>query len=285
MHALPEGGQSPQGVLTAAPLAGQRVLVTRPASQSAGMRRALERLGARVTAIPTIRIDPPTDPVPLETAAASLRDYDWVVLTSVNGVERLAAAAERVPGGPGAWREARIAAIGPATAAAARAAGAAPSLVPGEYRAEALAAALAREAAAEGRGLAGVRVLLARAEEAREVLPDRLAEAGACVDVVTAYRTRVNQEAGPRLLGLIEAGAIDWLTFTASSTVRGFVQLVGPQTGGARIAAIGPVTARTVVAAGLPVHAVGAEYTTRGLIDALVDVVRGGPATAADARA
>ena len=260
-----------------APLAGCRVLVTRPAHQADDLGDALGALGAAVTAIPTIRIDDPPDPAPLERAAASLPSYDWVVLTSANGVRRLAAAVERAHGSLEPFRRARIAVIGPATRDAVRELGGEAPVMPGSFRAEDLASALLDA----GRGLDGARILLARARQARPVLPDRLRKAGATVEVVPAYVTRVAREGAPGLARLIEDDGLDWITFTASSTVRAWVELVGPRTGSARVAAIGPITADTAREEGLRVDVVAEEYTTAGLVDALVRSVAGARSGAA----
>lgn len=252
------------------PLEGSHVLVTRPAGQAGGLGRRLERHGARVTALPTIRIVDPPDGGPLDRAAAGLESYDWVILTSVNGVERLAAALERLGRGMGPLARVRIGVIGPATGRAVRALGAAPIVMPDSFRGERLAEAVI--AAAED--VSGARILLARAREARPALPDRLRAAGASVDVVAAYETRVNRDIEPDLTRLLDEGAFDWITFTASSTVRAYAELAGIRTGGARIAAIGPITARTVRDLGLPVDAVADTYTTGGLVEALVREAR-----------
>lgn len=257
------------------PLRGSHVLVTRPAGQAGGLGRRLQRLGARVTALPTIRIDDPPDGGPLEEAAARLESYDWVILTSVNGVKRLAAALERLGRGPEPLRSVRIGVIGPATARAVRALGASPIVMPDSFRGERLAAAVV--AAAED--LSDTRILVPRALEARPVLPDRLRAAGAHVDVVAAYATRVNRDIARELTRLLDDGAFDWLTFTASSTVRAYADIAGPRTGGARIAAIGPVTAGTVRELGLPVDAVADTYTSAGLVEAVVRGTRGRGAT------
>lgn len=268
------------------PLQGERVVVTRPPRQADSLARRLRELGAEPVACPTIRIVPPEDPGPLAEAVRSLESYRWVVFTSVNGVKRLAGRLSREdrPGGPFAGT--MVAAIGPATAERARAElGLRPQVVPGEYRAEALARAIRRRAAPPGeapppwpeedardagRELEGARVLLPRAAEARPVLPERLREAGATVDEVAAYRAlppEVDDVAPVR--ELIESGDVDWLTFTASSTVRNFAGAVGTETGGARVAAIGPITAETAREHGLPVDVVAEEYTVPGLVEAL----------------
>jgi len=271
------------------PLAGQRIVVTRPPGQADSFARRLRELGAKPVACPTIRIVLPEDPEPLKRAARELGSYDWVVFTSVNGVDRLAEALEdegrspeeALPAG------ARVAAIGPSTAGRARERfGVEPEVVPDEYRAEALVRAIRRAAARGnpppewpeeesggqgGRELEGQRMLLPRAAEARAVLPDSLEAAGATVDEVAAYRAVApDDEVLASVRERLRAGEIDWLTFTASSTVRNFVSAVGTEVGGARVAAIGPITAGTARELGLDVDVVAEEYTIPGLIQAMI---------------
>ena len=249
------------------PLAGQHVLVTRPAGQAEGFRALLEAAGATVTTAPTIRLIPPSDPGALARAAARLAEYDWIVATSVNAVRRLGAAAAEADS-MGALATGRLAAVGPATAAALGGLGVAECLVPPVYRGEALADAIA---AATGPGrLSDARILLVQAERARPVLRERLVAAGARVDVAPAYTVEVNRDVRAALREFIELGRGDWLTFTASSAARAFVELVGAQTGGALVAAISPVTAATLSGLGLPVHVVAATHSMPGLVDALV---------------
>lgn len=234
------------------------------------MASTLRDLGAAVIEYPTIAIEPPADTGALRRALRSLEDYDWALFTSVNGVRHVLSTLETLEVAPRALAGVRVAAIGPATADALRAAGIEVEAVPGEYRAEALVEAV-RDAADP---LAGRRILLARAAEAREVLPDRLREGGARVDEVAAYRTVLGRPDVDDLPDRMRRGEVDWLTFTASSTVRNFVDLAGREVGSARVAAIGPVTAATARELDLPVHAVAEEYTVPGLVRALVDAER-----------
>ena len=249
------------------PLAGQHVLVTRPAAQAEDFRTLLAAAGATVTTAPTIRLIPPTDPQVLERAATHLADYDWVVLTSVNAVRHLAEAARRADS-LSALTTARLAAVGPSTAGALRALGVTECLVPSVYRGEALADEIV--AATDKGGLPVARILLVQAEEARPVLRERLVAAGANIDVAPAYAVEVNHDVRDTLREFIELGRGDWLTFTASSAARAFVRLVGAQTGGSLVAAISPVTASTLSGLGLPVHVVAATHSMPGLVDALV---------------
>ena len=219
-------------------------------------------MGAAVEAVPTTRIDDPTDPVRLAAAVSNLEGYDWILLTSANGVERFADAVARRGDDGEPASPPRIAVIGTATARAARARGLVPDLVPDVHRGEALADALIA-----GGDLTGRRVLLARAQHARPVLPERLRAAGARVDDVAAYATRTDESSRDRLREVVATGALDWITFTASSAVRGFVDLAGADTGGARVAAIGPVTADTVRKKGLGDPIVAERATAGSLVE------------------
>ena len=276
MHALSEGRESSQGVLTGAspadrarPLAGLRVLVTRPGAQAGGLTRSLTEAGAVVAPIPTIAICPPADLRPIHDAVDRFETYDWVVLTSANGVERLAVFLERRSDGPSLLRRARIAAVGPATARALERLGATVTLVPGEYRGERLAEAMVGADPSIG----SARVLLARAARGGATLPARLASTGARVDDVAVYETRVDRSSEGALRDVVGAGALDWITFTSASTAEAFAEMAGTDTGGARIAAIGPITAEAVERAGLPQPVVAPSATTAALVQAIVDEV------------
>ncbi len=248
------------------------------------MARRLRELGAEPVACPTIRIVPPEDLAALRRAARNVDEYSWIVFTSVNGVDRFAGALEHEGADPeeALAAGARVAAIGPSTAeSVVERFRVEPDVVPDEYRAEALVLAIRRHAAAGagtdvaaedgGQELAGERILLPRAAEARAVLPERLEAAGAVVDEVAAYRAvPPDEEELAPVRERLQAGEIDWLTFTASSTVRNFVSLLGADPGGARVAAIGPITAGTARELGLTVDVVAEEYTVPGLLEALV---------------
>lgn len=251
------------------PLADRTVVVTRPRDQAASLSEPLRRRGARVLEFPTIAIEPPEDPSALREAVRGWETFDWLVCTSVNGVSALVEALEAEGREPRhALAAHSIAAIGPATARAVREAGGEVAVVPeGEYRAEALADALLR---ATG-GLEGVRLLLARASGARPVLPERLREAGGEVVEVAAYRTTVANAGADRMTRRLREGEIDWLTFTASSTVRNFRRLVEADPGAARVACIGPITAGTAREEGFSVDVTAREYTIPGLVRALVE--------------
>ena len=240
------------------PLFGRRVVVTRTRSQASQLSRALAELGADPVEVPVIEIVPPSDGgASLAAAVAALATYDWVVFTSPNGVERTFA---HIPDARALGR-ARVAAIGPGTAAALAQRRVVADLVPERFVAEALLEAF--PAPPEGGG----RVLLARAEVARPVLPDGLAARGWVVDVAAAYRTDAPAPTEDALDALAGADAV---TFTSSSTVTRFVAAFGVEAVPPVVACIGPITAATAREAGLEVTVEAAEHTIDGLVAALL---------------
>jgi len=249
------------------PLFGQRVLVTRTREQAGALSARLRALGAEAVELPTIRIAPPDDWAPLDAAIAGLPGTDWIVFTSANGVDRFWERLRAARLDARALHGARLAAIGPATAAALEARGLLPDHVPEEYVAEAVAAGLG--------DVRGRRVLLPRADVARPALADLLREGGAEVLEVAAYRT-VRPAIDPGTLRGLLAG-VTAATFTSSSTVRNLAaaaQDAGLELpvalGHALVACIGPITAATAREHGLPVHVVAESYTVDGLVEALV---------------
>lgn len=238
--------------------------MTRPAAQAEEFLRGLRELGAEAVSHPTIRILGPSDPEPLSRAVHSLERFDWVVFTSVNGVARFWHALEAA-GAAGPWpAHVRVAAIGPATAEALRARGVGAEVVPDEYVAEAVAEALIGV-----HELAGRRVLLPRAAEARKVLPQRLRAAGAAVEEVVAYETGPDPQGISALRAALDREELDMVTFTSASTVRQFVTQAGANLGSARVAVIGPVTAGAARAVGLRVDVEAKDYTVEGLLTAI----------------
>jgi len=257
-------------VAAARPLAGRVIVVTRAREQSGPLVDLLEAAGGRVLLVPTIAIEPPESWEPLDEALGRLADYDWVVFTSVNGVAMVRRRLRARERGPEALAGARVAAIGPATAAALERFGCRVDLTPTEYVAEALADGL------RGRLAPGARVLLPRAAEAREVLVRELAAMGARVDEVPAYRTRPASEGAARLREALAARQVDVVTFTSPSTVRHFAALFRP--GELRtlmadvvVAAIGPITRAAAAAVGLTARVVPAAYTVPALARAIID--------------
>ncbi|RMF23029.1 MAG: HemD protein, partial [Deltaproteobacteria bacterium] len=245
------------------PLFGRRIVVTRARHQAGEFARALERLGAHVLLHPTIEIRPPSDDAPLEAALARLSSYDWLVLTSANGVERFFGALLERDHDIRELAGVQVAAIGPATAAAVRRRGLRVDAVPGEFRAEALLEAIG--------AVDGKRILLARALVAREVLPDELRKRGAEVDVVPVYETIVPE--GASTLSALEDA--DLVTFTSSSTVSNFLRAGGAEARAllerVAIAAIGPITAETIRQEGFEVAVMPREYTIAALTGAIAD--------------
>lgn len=250
----------------AAPLAGLRVLVTRPEAQAHEMIRRLSAAGAEAVPFPTIRIADPTDGgAALRAAAAEAAGFDWIVFTSVNGVERFWAALAAMGAADAGLGRVRFACIGPRTAAALAGRGREAAIVPDRYVAEGLIEALPLAQ------MRGRRVLLPRAAGSRAILRDRLEEAGALVTEVEAYRAVADGRGAAQVRDRLERGEIDVLTFTSSSTVERFVEAVGAPAGRPLVAAIGPITARTARALGLETHVVASEHTIQGLVSALVE--------------
>ena len=255
----------------AQPLAGKRILITRAHNQAAEMTRELEALGATVISVPTIEIRPPQSFQPLDKAIKKLPAYDWLILTSVNGVNALRKRMEKVEFHPGMLRHLSIAAIGPATRDAVTALGAKVTLTPPEYIAESVVNELKDK-------VAGKRVLLVRAKVARDVIPQELRAYGAEVDVAEAYETVVPTNAAEKLrAALADADARPHvITFTSSSTATNFVASLGfgvsPKAAleGILLASIGPVTSETLIEHGLKADLEATDYTVPGLIAAIV---------------
>jgi uroporphyrinogen-III synthase len=248
-------------------LEGRRILVTRAAHQAGKLSDGLRALGALPVEVPVLEIRPPASFVLLDAALHNLHRYDWLILTSANTVRALAdrVAELNLPLAPSASLQ--VAAIGEATATAARKAGFSIALVPESYVAEGLVKSLAQRAS-------GKSVLLARAEIARDLIPDALREAGALVDVVDAYRN-VLPDAAPELLRQALAGGIDAATFTSSSSVTHLANAAEeagisfPFPGVAAIS-IGPITTAMLQGADWPPAAEATVSDIPGLVKAVV---------------
>lgn len=252
----------------ALPLAGRRIVITRRREQACELRQILRRRGATVLELPTIALAPPLDWKPLDAALARLRDYHWVVFTSANGVESFFTRLRQRGLSPGSLRGRKLAAIGPATARALRKHGLRADLIPDEFRAEGLLAAM------PARNWSGKRVLIARAAAARELLPRELRRRGAQVDVVSVYRTVLPEASRERARVLFDQRRLEAITFTSPSTVRNFFSLLGRRRArraleGVAVATIGPVTSRTARALGLRVAVEARRYTVDGLVRAI----------------
>ncbi len=247
------------------PLFGKRVVVTRAAGQARELSERLEALGAETIELPVISLAAPQDTGPLDEAISRLEHFDWILFTSVNGVRFFL---ERLDASSGDLRKvrAKLCAIGPATRRAVEALHLKVDLMPEEYVAESVAEAFAKF------DLRGTKVLLPRAEAAREVLPQALRAMGAEVDVVAAYRNVIPPEAEARARELFagEAPKPDWVTFTSGSTVENFVGLVGTEAlQCVRCASIGPVTTAALRARGIEPAVEASKYTIEGLVAAL----------------
>ncbi|HEY3174996.1 MAG TPA: uroporphyrinogen-III synthase [Candidatus Polarisedimenticolia bacterium] len=249
------------------PLAGRTVLVTRSRDQASELGGELEGLGARVIEAPVIAFMDPVEWAPVDAAIESLDRYDVVIFTSVNAVDRFARRMEAGGSPVARLSRPRLVAIGPATGAGLLARGLRPDDVAADSSAEGILGLLATRGA-----LAGLRILIPRAAVARDLLPDRLREAGALVDVVAVYRT-VPVPVEREVLDLIRDGGVDAITFTSSSTVSYLLAGVGGASTlkGLVIAAIGPVTARSAREAGLNPQIVAESTGMRALALALGD--------------
>jgi uroporphyrinogen-III synthase len=274
-------------------LTGIRILVGRAKHQAGALSTELRKLGAEVLEIPFIEIRKPHSFRPLDSALKDLDTYDWLILTSVNGVEAMwdrlektrpkqtwksAASAPRSRGknlgalAPGL----RITAIGPATKKAIEKRGLHVDVVPNEYVAESVVRSLKAKVKRK-------RVLLVRAKVARDVIPRELRKAGAQVDVIEAYETVVPQSSRRQLQSALKnpKKRPHVVTFTSSSTVKNFVELLDvrdnlklrPLLDGVLMSSIGPVTSTTLRESGLSVDIAAKEFTIPGLVAAIVDEI------------
>lgn len=256
-----------RSVGAAAPLVGCRVAVTRPAGQADRLCRLVDQRGGEAVRLPLIEIRPPADWSSIDEAILTVEQADWVVFTSVNGVRLWMERMRLLRGGADAMSAPRIAVIGPATAAALREYGLTPAVVPSAYIAEGLLEELSRRVGK------GVRILLPRAEEARELLSVGLRQRGADVLDVAMYSTSpAAAEVAAALRRELASGRLTALTLTSSSTARSLAQALGRRLdllGGTGIITIGPVTSGTARELGLSVAAEAREHTSEGLIVAL----------------
>ena len=268
---------------SAKPLEGTRVLVGRARHQAGSLSAELRQLGATVLEIPFIEIRHPRSSQPLDRALKNLATYDWLILTSVNGVEALWHRLGKLRLNKISLRHLKIAAIGPATKKAIEERGPRVDVVPNEYVAESVVKTLRKQ-------VKGKRILLVRARVARDVIPKELRKAGAQVDVVEAYETVVPKSSRTRLRAALmnPNRRPHVITFTSSSTVKNFLSLLPPvwrgrprlQTArsarlrGVILASIGPVTSATLRKLRLGVDVEAKQYTIPGLIHAIVSVLK-----------
>ncbi|HKP04878.1 MAG TPA: uroporphyrinogen-III C-methyltransferase [Chthoniobacterales bacterium] len=246
------------------PLSGKRVVVTRTRKQAGVLTEQLRALGADVIELPTIRIEPPTDLRAFAELVQDAHAYDWIVFTSPNGVSAFFDLFYKLYDDAREMGGARIAAIGPATAQRIKDFHLKVDLQPDEFVAE----SLVREFRKEG-GVENLRILIARAEKARDLLPRELSALGAIVDEGFAYRTvpETRDDSGARRR-LLEEGA-DLITFTSSSTVENFLALGLPWPANMQVASIGPVTSKTARDRGLEVAVEARRHDIPGLVEAI----------------
>ncbi len=256
--------QADADCLTARPLFGRTVLVTRPERQSTDMIMLLGELGAAALLQPAIDIDPPADWSGVDAVIGALSRYDWLVFSSANGVHFFLERIMETGGDLRLLGGCQLAAIGPATAEALADYHLRADLLPDEYRAEALAEGLAAK-------VAGQRVLLLRASRGREVLAEMLTAAGAHVEQTVVYQSSDVAAPEPDIAAALAEGRIDWVTVTSSAIARSLVRLFGDDLKRSRLAAISPLTAEVLTEAGFPPAVVATEYTTDGLIGAILE--------------
>ncbi len=251
-------------------LNGKRIIVSRAKEQAGSLSSLLKEEGADVLEIPFIEIRPAQSYEALDKAIENLLAYDWLILTSVNGVKALFSRLEKQGKSEADLLHLKIVAIGPATAKAIEKHGIPVDIVPDEYVAEAVVEEMRNQ-------VKGERVLLVRAKVARDVIPNALRELGAKVHVMEAYETVVPETSRTAILEALRSDNKPALiTFTSSSTVKNFVELVGEETissgllDSVKLASIGPVTSTTLKELGLRADIEATEYTIPGLVEAIL---------------
>lgn len=252
------------------PLEKKRIVITRPKNQATDFIKMLKAQGAEPILFPTIQIVPPRDWSEIDEAIAKLELYDTVIFTSVNGVNFFFQRLKKKGRDYHSLHNIRIGAIGPRTAEQIERFHLPVDIIPNEFRAESMVDALEKD------GISGRRFLLPRAEKAREVLPEEIKQRGGYIDVVTAYRTSKGEGNVQEIKALFQKRLIDVVTFTSSSTVKNFVDLLSGGTlpdliKGCVVASIGPVTAKTAASLGIKTDIMPEEYTIQGLTEAMVD--------------
>ena len=251
-------------------LKGRRIIVSRAREQAGSLSQLLQERGADVLEIPFIEIHPPKSYEAMDLAIQGLMNYDWLILTSVNGVASFFARLQKLGKDETHLLHLKIAAIGPATRKAIEKHGLPVDVMPKEYVAEAVVEELKND-------VAGQKILLARAKVARDVIPNELRQLGAKVHVIEAYETVLPESSREALVTALSGDHKPFaITFTSSSTVKNFLDLIGEERAhsslldGVKLASIGPVTSQTLRELGLRVDVEAKEYTIPGLVDALL---------------
>lgn len=247
------------------PLFGRRILVTRPDEESSFLSEMFRQLGADVVVQPAIEIGEPQDFTLFDDALGRLGRFDWIAFSSANGVRSVMSRLSAIGRDVRAFGAAKIAAIGPGTSAELRRFNLQADLVPAEFRAESLAAALAERVKLGER-----KVLLIRASRGREVLAETLTAAGAEVEQVVAYRSTDVVRPTAEVAALAAAGKIDWVTVTSSAIARSLTAMFGPALGQMRLVSISPITSATLRELGLSPAAEATEFTFAGLVAAVL---------------
>jgi len=257
------------------PLFGRRIVITRAFNDASDFAAKIRALGGEAIEFPTIESAPPSSYEILDRAIAEIGSFDWIIFSSVNGVDHFVDRIRTTGHDLRSMRNAAIAAIGPITADRVRHYALTVAAMPAEYRAEAVVEAIGTERTA------GARILLPRAEVAREALPELLRQRGAReVVVAPTYRTVIPADTEvERMRQLVTGGLIDLVTFTSSSTVTNFAAMTGVPTAGIKVAAIGPITAKTARELGFDVVVAPTVYTVDALIDAITEYYAGAART------
>jgi len=252
------------------PLTGKHVLVTRPRRQAAELVHKLEQLGAVAHVLPVVEIGAPPDWSAVDGALVNLRSFQWLVFTSANGVHAFIARLPHLGLDLRALGPLKLAVIGPGTAEALRGYHLVPDLMPAEFRSESLAAALRHQAA-------GQRILLARADRGREILREDLQDVAHVEQVAVYSQVDVDLRCSPELKRIV-AGDIDYITLTSSNIARSLLRSIGAEaltpirTGRVQLVSISPVTSAVIREFDVPVAAEAKEYTTEGVMAALVEL-------------
>ncbi|MDY6862640.1 MAG: uroporphyrinogen-III synthase [Thermodesulfobacteriota bacterium] len=251
-------------------LYGKRILITRSYYQAKELSDLIKNYGGVPIELPSIKIIPPSDWKDLDSALHNIKDYDYLIFTSVNGVKHFFLRFKKMGGKIIDLKDLKVIAIGPKTAEAITSRGLTVSLMPQEYKAEGIIALFSKGE------IEGKKLLLPRSKIARKILPEKIKEYGGSIDVVEAYQTVASFESRKEIVSLLENKEIDIIVFTSSSTVKNFAKILEPYgkfdlLEDLTIACIGPITAGTVREYGLKVEIIPEKYTIKALVKALVE--------------
>jgi uroporphyrinogen III methyltransferase/synthase len=256
------------------PLFGKRIVVTRARAQASDLVSKLSKLGALCIEIPTIQIVPPEDTAPLKKSIENIKDYDWLVFTSVNGVKFFFDTLFDMGLDVRVLGHLNFACIGPVTKERLKNYGILSDILPKTYRAESVIEAFSRV------DIKDKKVLLPRAKQARTILPEELTKMGAQVDDVVAYETKLNSDGKKELISLLEDNEIDAITFTSSSTVTNFMSLLESKNAKKLLknvvtASIGPITSDTARSLDIEPDVEAKDFTIQGLVNSLLAYYEG----------